>query len=126
MITQKQFDSLQPGDKIQSGANIGEIQALFSKVILVLWQDEETNFITLNELNSNSIKIVKPIKYNQGFEVREYPERPVVLVGDTKPDKLRFLVAIEEETIICISEGEDRFYDKPVGFSRWKLIKKVD
>lgn len=122
MITQEQFDNLKTGDKIQSGASIGEIQALFSKVILVLWQDEETNFFTLQELNSNNIKIVKPIKTNQGFEVREYPERPVVLVGNN--GFLRFLAEVKENKIICVSEANPR-YSTSV-FSEWEVIKKVN
>lgn len=125
MLTQLEFDNLQPGDILKNKTYTLEVCGKFHKAIIG-FVDNTTYVYSLHELNERDYKLIKPIKYNQGFEVREYPERPVVLVGDTKPDKLRFLVAIEEETIICISEGEDRFYDKPFVFSKWKLIKKVD
>lgn len=125
MITQEQFDNLQPGDVLKNETCTLEVCGKFHKAVIG-FVNNATYVYSLYELNDREYKLVKPIKYNQGFEVREYPERPVVLVGDTNPDKLRFLVAIEEETIICISEGEDRFYDKPFVFSKWKLIKKVD
>lgn len=61
-----------------------------------------------------SMLIDKPVpKYNQGFEVKQYPERPMVLVtfkgGDRK--YLRFLVEVTETSFICVSDGHDRFSD---------------
>jgi len=123
MLTQLEFDNLQVGDKIQVDKSIGEVQAILNKVILILWDDDEINHYCFGEINF-LWKLIKPIQYNQGFEIREYPDRPVVLVGDEPEDlSLRFLVEVTEDKIITIIDGGDRYSDST---TPWKLIKKVD
>ena len=66
-----------------------------------------------------SMLIDKPVpKYNQGFEVKQYPERPMVLVeGYDRKTYIRFLAEVTETSFICVSDGSDRFSDC---FTSWE------
>jgi len=124
MITQEQFDNLQAGDVLKNPKNELEVCGIFPKIILVLDKNQRANVFSLRELIIDDYSILKPIKYNQGFEVREYPDRPVVLVGINEATQLRFLVEVKVNEIRCVHEGCSRNSDEICG--SWVKIKAID
>lgn len=72
---------------------------------------QEVSNDVIRKVASMLIDKPKP-KYNQGFEVREYPERPLVLVeGYDRRTYVRYLAEVTETSFICVSDGSDRFSD---------------
>jgi hypothetical protein len=127
MITQEQFDNLQVGDILKNDTFTLEVCGKFHKAIIGL-VDNSTYVYSLDELNERLYTLTKPIKYNQGFEVRKYPERPVVLVGNDIADKLRFLVEVTEGSIYILrgSTNLNRFSEDSNHFIDCKVIKALD
>lgn len=104
------ISELKEGDVLKSGAVELTVLEVLNKCII------GTNSIceyVLSEqrLNASGYKLMTPPtpekKYYMGFEVREYPERPIVEVsqGEDKEKYLRRLIEVKEDCVICASEG---------------------
>lgn len=78
------------------------------KVVVIEDQYDDTRICSEKELNGNDFKLMTPPtpekKYYMGFEVRKYPEKPIVEVGAQKC--LRRLIEVKENYVICENEAK--------------------
>lgn len=97
---------------------------ILGKVVVIEDQYDDTHVCSEKELNGNDFKLMTPPtpekKYYMGFEVREYPERPIVEVNDYKASmkKLRRLVEVTNTYVLCKDENGE-------SLCRWAHIYRI-
>lgn len=116
------ISELKEGDVLKSGAVELTVLLNLGKAVVVE-HEYKTLIYSEKELNKAQYKLV-PLtpekKYFMGFEVREYPERPIVEVNDYKGGvrNLRRLIKVVENFVYC----EDVASKSPC---RWAFIYRI-
>lgn len=101
------INELKERDVLKAGSVTVTILQNLGKVVIIEFSDDSTCIMSEKELNANQYELVPPTpekKYFMGFEVREYPERPIVQVGAQKC--LRRLIEVKENYVICENEAK--------------------
>ena len=118
------ISELKEGDVLCNENYQAVVLQILGKVVVIEDQYDDTHVCSEKELNGNDFKLMTPPtpekKYYMGFEVRKYPERPIVEVSNYKCGvrNLRRLIEVTNTFVRC--EG---MCDKtPI---RWAYIYRI-
>lgn len=118
------ISELKEGDVLVAGALEIKVIELLRNCVIVE-SNSISYIISEDTLNQRKFKLKQLVptpekKYFMGFEVREYPERPIVEVSDYKLGvrNLRRLIKVVENYVYC----EDVASKSPC---RWALIYRI-
>lgn len=117
------ISELKEGDVISDESQTLTILQHLGKVVIIERSSGTTSIFSEKELNRHGYQLVPPTpekKYFMGFEVREYPERPIVEVSDYKASmkKLRRLVEVTNTYVVCKDENGE-------SLCRWAHIYRI-
>ena len=117
------INELKEGDVLTDGCQTITILHNLGKVVIVERPNYVTSIYSEKELNKHGYELVPPTpekKYFMGFEVREYPERPIVEVTHTDGGFkfLRRLAEVKEDYVYCEKE-----HGAPT--TRWDYIYRI-
>lgn len=127
-ITQEEFDSLKQGDMLKMSNDLYEVQGKIGKIVFINKEDNSLSF-NLKELQERDVELVKQPKTNQGFEIRKYPERPIVKIMHKDGGvSIRYLCEVTEDSFVCVTDGDSRESNKTVKWesdqNTFELVKQ--